>query len=52
MHFPHCHLFFKATVTLRIQQENLEAMKTEMNITDTQLQSWMMDINAWAEGRL
>ncbi|XP_030277204.1 uncharacterized protein LOC115584017 isoform X2 [Sparus aurata] len=39
----------KATVTLQSQLQNLEAMKTEMDITDNQLESWIIDINEWAE---
>ncbi|XP_039645452.1 uncharacterized protein LOC120551918 [Perca fluviatilis] len=39
----------KATVALQCQLHNLEAMKTEMDITDNQLESWIIDINEWAE---
>ncbi|XP_073336124.1 uncharacterized protein [Pagrus major] len=39
----------KATITLQSQLHNLEAMKTEMDITDNQLESWIIDINEWAE---
>ncbi|KAK7130685.1 hypothetical protein R3I94_015982 [Phoxinus phoxinus] len=39
----------KATITLQCQLHNLEAMKMEMDITDNQLESWIIDINEWAE---
>lgn len=51
-HFSHCHLCLKATVALQCQLHNLEAMKMEMDITDNQLESWIIDINEWAEGRI
>ncbi|XP_030278048.1 uncharacterized protein LOC115584637 [Sparus aurata] len=41
--------YWKATITLQSQLQNLEAMKTEMDITDNQLESWIIDINEWAE---
>ena len=47
-----CHLCLKATIALQSQLHNLEAMKTEMDITDHQLESWLIDINEWAEGRI
>ncbi|XP_056121566.1 uncharacterized protein LOC130099785 [Rhinichthys klamathensis goyatoka] len=39
----------KATIALQCQLHNLEAMKTEMDISDNQLESWIIDINEWAE---
>ncbi|XP_062384555.1 uncharacterized protein LOC134071734 [Sardina pilchardus] len=39
----------KATVALQCQLHNLETMKTEMNITDNQLERWTIDIKEWAE---
>lgn len=39
----------KATIALQCQMHNLEAMKTEMDISDNQLEKWIIDINEWAE---
>ncbi|XP_058629943.1 uncharacterized protein LOC131539389 [Onychostoma macrolepis] len=39
----------KATIALQCQLHNLQAMKMEMDITDNQLESWIIDINEWAE---
>ncbi|XP_058617795.1 uncharacterized protein LOC131531206 isoform X1 [Onychostoma macrolepis] len=39
----------KATIALQCQLHNMEAMKMEMDITDNQLESWIIDINEWAE---
>lgn len=47
-----CHLCLKATVALQSQLNNLENMKTEMDITDNQLESGLVDINEWAEGEI
>ncbi|CAM4570299.1 unnamed protein product [Leuciscus chuanchicus] len=39
----------RATIALQCQLHNLEAMKTEMDIIDNQLEGWIIDINEWAE---
>ncbi|XP_026072377.1 uncharacterized protein LOC113052205 [Carassius auratus] len=39
----------KATIALQCQLHNLEAMKTEMDVSDNQLERWIIDINEWAE---
>lgn len=50
--FPHCHLCLKAKIALQCQLHNLEAMKTVMDIADSQLERWIFDVNVWAEGRI
>nr|XP_055048132.1 uncharacterized protein LOC129433494 [Misgurnus anguillicaudatus] len=40
----------KATIALQRQLQSLEIMKTEMAVTDDQLQGWITDVNEWAEG--
>ncbi|XP_042589269.1 uncharacterized protein LOC122138771 [Cyprinus carpio] len=39
----------KATIALQRQLHNFEAMKTEMAVTDDQLEGWITDVNEWAE---
>jgi len=39
----------KATLALQCQLHNLEATETEIDITDNQLENWVIDINEWAE---
>ncbi|XP_059371302.1 uncharacterized protein LOC132109310 [Carassius carassius] len=41
----------KATIALKCQWHNLEAMKTEMDVSDNQLERWIIDINELAESR-
>lgn len=43
-------LCLKATIALQRQVHNIEAMKTEMAVTDDQLEGWTTDVNEWAEG--
>ncbi|XDV13820.1 hypothetical protein PO909_002147 [Leuciscus waleckii] len=39
----------KAKIALQCQLHNLEAMKTVMDISDSQLERWIFDVNEWAE---
>ncbi|ROI93617.1 hypothetical protein DPX16_3287 [Anabarilius grahami] len=39
----------KATIAPQYQLHNLEAIKTDMDISDKQLERWIIDINEWAE---
>lgn len=42
----------QATKALQKQHQNLESLKTELLVTDSQLNVWVHDIKDWAEGEL
>lgn len=42
----------QATKALQKQHQNLESLKIELLVTDSQLDDWVHDIKEWAEGEL
>lgn len=42
----------QATKALQKQHHNLVSLKTELSVTDMQLDDWVNDIKMWAEGEL
>ncbi|XP_039464390.1 uncharacterized protein LOC120437933 isoform X2 [Oreochromis aureus] len=44
------HRYQKATKALLTQLQNLESLKVQLAMTDSQLDEWVSDVKDWAEG--
>lgn len=43
-------LSFQTTKALQSQLQNLECMKVELTVTESQLEDWVSDVKEWADG--